>query len=149
MENKMTQEQGEKIKALEHEINELQLQINSKDYEIEKIIVEAGANFEGSYVEFYDGEEYVFMKVERQILRSNGRTINLQGPSIRLNDNPLHESYDEYDGFDWGSYDESDGFSFGSKVLQELTVETVRKISKKDMTFVLDYYINTMKKKLI
>ena len=142
----MTKEQGKKIKDLKEEIHSLQKQINEKEVEIDRVIVEAGANFEGSYVEFYDGEEYVFMKVERQIIRDSGAMINLQGPAIRLDDSPLNE---DYGGISMVSYDESDGFSFGPKVLQGLTVEWIRKITKEDMVFVLDHYIDTMKKNLI
>lgn len=146
MKNKMTKEQGKKIKDLKEEIHSLQKQINEKETEIDRVIVEAGANFEGFYVEFYDGEEYVFMKVERQIIRDSGAMINLQGPAIRLDDSPLNE---DYGGISMVSYDEADGFSFGPKVLQGLTVEWIRKITKEDMVFVLDHYIDTMKKNLI
>ena len=149
MESKMTKEQGERINVLKEDIRVLQIQINEKMEEIDRTFVEAGADFENSYVEFYNGEEYVFMRVERQIIRSGGCVINLKGPSIRLNTNPLDEDYEEGDGFDWGSYDETDDFSFGPQVLQGLTIESIHKITKKDMTFVLDYYMNTLKKNLI
>lgn len=149
MESKMTAEQGKKVKDLRKEVRSLEKQINEKEVEIERVLVEAGANFKGSYVEFYDGEEYVFMKVERQIIRDSGTMINLQGPAIRLDDSPLNEENDECDGISMVSYDEADGFSFGSKVLEGYTVEWIRKITKEDMVFVLDHYIDTMKKNLI
>ena len=149
MEKKMTKEQGKKIKDLKEEIQSLQKQINEKELEIDSVLVEAASNFEDSYVEFYNGEEYVFMKVERQYVRDGGAKINLQGPAIRLDDSPLNEDYDECDGISMVSYDEADGFSFGPKVLQGLTVEWIRKIEREDMIFVLDYYINAMKKNLL
>lgn len=146
MKSKITSEQGKKIYDLKEEINDLQKQINEKEVEVDRILVEAASNFEGSYVEFYNGEEYVFMKVELQIVREGGIKIYLQGPAIRLSDSPLN---DEYDGVGEGSYDDTDGFSFGPKVLEGYTSEWIRKITKKDMAFVLDCYINTMKKNLI
>jgi hypothetical protein len=149
MESKLTEEQGKKIKDLKEEIQSLQKEINEKEVEVERVIVESKANFADSYVEFYDGEDYVFMKVERQIVRAGGAKIYLQGPAIRLDDDPLSESYNDYDGISMGSYDENDGFSFGLKVLEDCTVEWIRKISKEDMIFVLDYYINTVKKNLV
>lgn len=149
MENKMTEEQGKKIKSLTKEIDELQDQVREREYEIERIIVESAGNFEGSYIEFYDEDEYVFMKVERQVVRYSGRLICLYGPAIRLPDTPLREQDEDDDGIDLGSYDESDYIQFGPQVLQGSSVSTIRKITKKDMGVVLDYYINTMKKNLI
>lgn len=145
----MTEEQGKKIKSLTKEINELQDQVREKEYEIERIITESAGSFEGSYVEFYDDDEYVFMKVERQVIRYSGRHICLYGPAIRLPDTPLREEDEDDDGIDLGSYDESDCIQFGPQVLQGSSVSTIRKITKKDMGVVLDYYINTMKKNLI
>ena len=145
----MTREQGNKIKNLREEIYSLQRQINEKEVEIDRVLVEAASNFEGSYVEFYDGEEYVFMKVERQYFCDGGVKINLQGPAIRLDDSPLNEDYDGCDGISMVSYDEADSFSIGPKVLLGLTVEWIRKIEREDMVFVLDCYINTMKKNLL
>lgn len=148
METDMTNELSEKIKALGKEISELQDQINDKENEIERLIIGTGGNYEGSYVEFYDGDEYIFMKVERQNIRNNGRSINIQGPSIRLPDTPLREGEDDDEGLDMGSYDESDGLSFGPAILNGTRLETIRKITEDEMRLVLDYYINTMKEKL-
>ena len=145
----MTTEQGKKIKDLREEVYSLQKQINEKEAEIDRVLIETASNFEDSYVEFYNGEEYIFMKVERQIIRDSGIKINLQGPAIRLDDNPLDEDYDMGDGIAIASYDVSDGFSFGPKVLEGHTVEQIRKISKEDMALVLDHYIDTIKKNLI
>ena len=145
----MITEQGKKVNDLREEVRSLEKQINEKEVEIERVLVEAGANFKDSYVEYFNGEEYVFMKVERQIVRAGGVKICLQGPAIRLDDDPLSKSYDDYDGISMVSYDEADGFSFGPKVLEGHTVEWIRKITKKDMVFVLDHYIDTMKKNLI
>lgn len=84
MEKKMTKEQGKKIKDLKEEIQSLQKQINQKELEIDSVLVEAASNFEDSYVEFYNGEEYVFMKVERQYVRDGGAKINLQAQQSGL-----------------------------------------------------------------
>jgi hypothetical protein len=149
MKSKMTKEQKKEINDLRNEIQSLQKEVDKKESEISRVFVAAEADFMDSYVEFYNGEDYIFMKVERQYIRDGGVKINLQGPAIRLDDSPLNEDYDEYNGIGMASYDESDGFSFGSKVLEGSTVEWIRKISKEDMVFVLDYYINTMKKNLI
>ena len=150
MENKLTSEKRKVITGLKEEIRCLQKQIDEKEIEINRIITEAAANFEDSYIEYYDGEGYVFMKVERQIIRDGGSKINLQGPAIRLEDSPLNEDYDESEGLGTGSYDEYDGFDFGPDVLQGcITVERIRKITRDDMVFVLDHYIDTLKKNLI
>lgn len=149
MENKLTSEERKVITGLKEEIRRLQKQIDEKEIEINRVLVKAAADFEGSYIEYYDGEEYIFMKVERQIIRDGGSKINLQGPAIRLEDSPLNKDYEEDEEFGMGSYDEYDGFSFGPKVLQGLTVERIRKITRDDMVFVLDHYIDAMKKNLI
>lgn len=149
MENKLTSEERKVITGLKEEIRRLQKQIDEKEIEINRVLTEAAADFEDSYIEYYDGEEYVFMKVERQIIRDGGSKINLQGPAIRLEDSPLNKDYEEDEELGMGSYDECDGFSFGPKVLQGLTVERIRKITRDDMVFVLDHYIDAMKKNLI
>lgn len=144
----MTEEQTKKLDEYKEKVRQLNQQLNECYCEMDKIIVESGDDFRGSYVAYFDGDDYVFMKVERQNIRNNGKNINLQGPAIRLCDDPLSAPKDD-DGIDIGSYDEHDGFSFGSGVLEGKTYEHIRKISKKDMSRVLDYYYNSMKENLL
>ena len=150
METNMTDEQVKKIGGLKKEIIDLQNRIYDKEMEIERIVVNAGGNYEGCYVEYFDGdEEYIFMKVERQNTRNGGRSINIQGPAIRLPDTPLREDEDDDEGLDTGFYDEADGITFSPAVLNGTCTETIRKITKEEMAIVLDYYINTMKENLL
>ena len=144
----MTKELINKLDEFQEKIRQATLQINEYYCEIEKIMVTSGDNYKGSYVAYFDGDDYVFMKVETQNIRKEGKSINLQGPAIRLCDDPLRMS-DSDDGIDIGSYDEHDGFSFGSGVLNGTAYQHIRKISKEDMAFVLDYYYNTMKENLL
>lgn len=149
MKNKPTNDTGKLIFDLKEEILQLQNKIDKKKIEIDRILFEADGDFEGCYVEFYDGAEYIFMKVERQIIRDNGSKINLQGPAIKLDDSPLNEDYD-YDGeLGMGSYDYNEGFTFPVIVLDGNKFQRIRKIEKDDMVFVLDHYVDVLKKNLI
>lgn len=149
MENKMTEEQGGRMKALRKEIDELQEQVKKREYEIERIIVESAGDFEGSYVEYFTGDDYVFMKVEQQTTRYSGRHVYLQGPAITLPDTPLLEKENDDDGIDEGAYYEVDDIYFTPSVLRGSSVETIRKISKEDMLKVIDYYVDALKKNLV
>ena len=149
MENKMTNEMERKINDLRGEIQELQKQISKKEAEIHRILTEMSVDFENDYVEFYNGDEYVFMKVENQIIRDAGSTIILKGPAIRLDDSPLREHFVDYNEIGMAYYNSYDSLMFTPEVLEERTIDRIRKITKDDMAFVLDNYINTIKKNLL
>ena len=144
----MTEDNKKKYDEYKERVRQLNQQLNECYCEMDKIIVDSGDDFRGSYIKYFNGEEYVFMKVEMQNIRDEGKSINLQGPAIRLCDDPLSMPHDD-DGIDMGSYEEHDGLSFGSCVLEGVSYEYIRKITKKDMAVVLDYYYHTMKENLL
>lgn len=138
----------EQLEQLRVEVSKLNTEINAKEVEIQNLILESIANFEGSFVRFYDGTNYVFMNVERQIIRDNGSTVVLVGSSLTLSDDPLCFQ-DNDDGIDFGIYKEDDEIMFNTQVLEGGRIETIDIITKHDMTFVVDYYFNTMKENVL
>lgn len=144
----MTEDNKKKYDEYQERVRQLNQEINECYCEMDRIIVESGDDFRGSYVMYFDGEDYVFMKVEMQNTRNEGRSINLQGPAIRLCDDPLSTPKDD-EGIDMGSYEERDGITFGSGVLEDTSYQYIRKITKKDMATVLDYYYRTMKENIL
>ncbi len=154
MENKMTKEEtAEKIDSLTLELQRLKAKAIEKEFEIDRIIIsEYDGDFKGSYVEFCGPRGYVYMKVQHQITQSANRYpyIELQGPAVRLNDSPLYARDEEDDdGIDSGAYEEHDGFAVTVTTLQGASSNKIRKITKEDMEYVLNYYTNTLKKNLI
>lgn len=147
MENKLTSEQEKKIGALREEIHALQKQANSKEAEINHILLEVSLDFKDSYVEFFSGDEYVFMKVERQIIRDAGAQISLAGPAILLDTDLVGKNRGEE--INSGIYEEEYAFAFSPKILLGVDFKWIRKITQDEMSLVLDYYMNTMKKNLI
>ena len=137
-----------KLEQLRAEVSKLNTEANAKEVEIQNLILDSIANFEGSFVRFYDGTNYVFMNVERQIIRDNGSTVVLVGSSLTLSDDPLCFQDDD-DGIDFGIYKEDDEIEFNTKVLEGGRIETIGIITKHDMTFVVDYYFNTMKENVL
>ena len=137
-----------KLEQLRAEVSKLNTEVNAKEVEIQNLILESIANFEGSFVRFYDGTNYVFMNVERQIIRENGSTIVLVGSSLTLSDDPLCFQDDD-DGIDFGIYKEDDEITFNTQVLEGGRIETIDTITKHDMAFVVDYYYRTMKENLL
>lgn len=144
----MTEDSKKKYDEYKEKVRQLNQQLNECYCEMDKLIVESGDDFRGSYAMYFDGEDYVFMKVEMQCTRNEGRSINLQGPAIRLCDDPLSAPKDD-EGIDVGSYEEHDGITFNASVLEGTTFCYIRKITKKDMAVVLDYYYRTMKENLL
>lgn len=138
----------EQLEQLRAEVSKLNTEVNAKEVEIQNLILESIANFEGSFVRFYDGTNYVFMNVERQIIRDNGSTVVLVGSSLTLSDDPLCFQDDD-DGIDFGIYKEDDEIEFNAKVLEGGRIETIDIITKRDMAFVVDYYFNTMKENVL
>ena len=136
------------LEQLRAEVSKLNTEVNAKEVEIQNLILESIANFEGSFVRFYDGTNYVFMNVERQIIRDNGSTVVLVGSSLTLSDDPLCFQDDD-DGIDFGTYKEDDEITFNTQVLEGGRVETIDVITKHDMAFVVDYYFNTMKENVL
>lgn len=149
MKSKLAKENVKRVKDLEKDINSLHRVINEKMREVEDIFIEGAGDFKGSYIEYYDGDQYIFMKVERQYNRMKDEhcVLNLQGPSIKLFDNPLREEIDE-GGNVVGEFDDMDGFSVGSKVFEETALETLRKITKADMKKVVKTWVAYMNKSL-
>lgn len=147
-------EVAEKIDSLTNELQELKAKAIEKENEIDRIIIsEYDGDFVGSYVEFYGPHgDYLYMKVQHQTIRSSNQYpyIELQGPAVRLNDSPLYARDEEDDdGIDSGAYEEHDGFAITAATLQGASSNKIRKITKEDMEYVLDYYTNTLKKNLI
>jgi len=138
----------EQLEQLRVEVSKLNTEINAKEVEIQNLILESIANFEGSFVRFYDGTNYVFMNVERQIIRDNGSTVVLVGSSLTLSDDPLCFQ-DNDDGIDFGIYKEDDEIEFNTKVLEGGRIETIDIITKHDMDFVVDYYFNRVKENVL
>ena len=144
----MKEEDKKKLEELQETLRTLNQAVNKCQCSIARIITTEGADFEGSYVVYFDGDDYIFMKVELQNIRGDGHIINLQGPALRLSGNPLERDEDD-DDIDYSNYDESDGFSFTSSALTEESYDIVKKITKEEMEKVIDYYANLLKEKLL
>lgn len=138
----------ERLETLRDEIARLNTAVSAREAEIQGLIVGSVANFEGSYVRFYDGTNYVFMGVERQIIRGDGSTIVLTGPSLTLSDDPLNFQ-DGDDGLDFGIYKEDDEIAFSAGILEGRRVETIDEIRGADMTRVINYYLRTARENLL
>ena len=135
----------EKIKSLRSEIIDLNTEISKKEVEINKIWVENEADFEGSYVEFFNGDDYIYMRVEKQTIWKFGYALHLEGPAITLDDSPL----EDFEDISFASYNESDVLFVDADVLKGIKDERIRKINKKDMKFVVDAYCRTIKDNFI
>jgi hypothetical protein len=138
----------ERLETLRDEIARLNTAVSAREAEIQGLIVGSVANFEGSYVRFYDGTNYVFMGVERQIIRGDGSKIVLTGPSLTLSDDPLNFQ-DGDDGLDFGIYKEDDEIAFSAGILEGRRVETIDEICGADMTRVIDCYLRTARENLL
>lgn len=137
-----------RLELLRAEVSKLNAEVNAKEAEIQNLILSSGTDFENSFVRFYDGTNYVFMSVERQIIRDNGSTVVLVGSSLTLSDDPLCFQ-DNDDGIDFGIYKEDDEITFSTQVLEGGRIETINTITKHEMAFVVDYYLNTTKENLL
>ena len=137
-----------KLEQLRDEVSKLNTEANAKEVEIQNLILSSGADFENSFVRFYNGTNYVFMNVERQIIRDNGSTVVLVGSSITLSDDPLCFQDDD-EGIDFGIYKEDDEIEFNTEILEGGRIETIDIITEYDMAFVVDYYLNTMKENVL
>ena len=137
-----------KLEQLRAEVSKLNTEANAKEVEIQNLILSSGADFENSFVRFYDGTNYVFMNVERQIIRENGSRIVLVGSSLTLSDDPLCFQDDD-DGIDFGIYKEDDEIEFNTEILEGGRVKTIEVINKYDMMFVVDYYRRTVKESIL
>lgn len=136
------------VELLRAEISKLNTEANAKEVEIQNLILSSGADFENSFVRFYDGTNYVFMNVERQIIRENGSRIVLVGSSLTLSDDPLCFQDDD-DRIDFGIYKEDDEIEFNTEILEGRRVKTIEVINKYDMMFVVDYYRRTVKESIL
>ena len=147
----MLKEQTDKIKECRIKLLQLNHEIDECYCELDKLMADSVGSFEDSYVVYFDGETYVFMKVEKQFSCNQSGTIELHGPAIKLCGNPLDidVSSQEDEDIDYGSYDETDCLSFNMRVLDGNRVENIRKITKEDMEYVIDYYHKAMKEVLL
>ena len=145
----MTEELQKRFDECKENVRQLNQQLNECYCELDRILVESGDDYRGSYVLFHEtGDDYIFMRVETQTIRNEGRSVQLQGPAIRLCDNPLQmDMYD--DGIDSGSYDEYDIISFNGKALGGNGETSIHRITKKDMKFAIDYYHRMMKENIL
>ena len=132
------------VELLRAEITKLNNEASAKEAEIQNLILSSGVDFENSFVRFFDGVNYVFMNVERQIIRENGSMITLAGSSLTLSDDPLWFQDDD-DGIDFGMYKEDDEITFDTEIFGGGRIETIDIITEHAMTFVVDYYFNRVK----
>lgn len=145
----MNEKVENKINELKKKMDLLNKELDDCQREIDEIIVRGGGDFKGSYVMYNDGDEYIFMKVEYQDIRSHGRSISLQGPSLTIPFNPLDSETDNDGGSIYTTYDEHNGFSFGAEVLNETATEVIRKITKEEMTKVVKFHNKMVEKRLL
>ena len=139
-----TQTIKKQVELLRAEITKLNSEASAKEAEIQNLIMSSGVDFENSFVRFFDGANYVFMNVERQIIRENGSMITLAGSSLTLSDDPLWFQDDD-DGIDFGMYNEDDEITFDTEILEGGRTETIDIITEHAMTFVVDYDFNRVK----
>jgi hypothetical protein len=145
----MNEKVENKIDELRKEMDRLNKELDDCQREMDEIIVGNGGDFKDSYVVYYDGEDYTFMKVEYQNIRNHGKSINLQGPSLTLPFNPLDGETDNDGDSVYTTYDEHNGFSFGASVLNETALEVVRKITKEEMSKVVKFHNKMVEKRLL
>lgn len=138
-----------KIDELSKKMDRLNKELDDCQREIDAIIVGNGGDFKDSYVVYYDGDDYIFMKVEYQDIRGHGRCINLQGPSLALPFNPLDSETDDDGDSIYTTYDEHNGFTFGAKALNETATEVIRKLTKEEMTKVVEFHSKMVEKRLL
>ena len=139
-----TQTIKKQVELLRAEIAKLNSEASAKEAEIQNLILSSGVDFENSFVRFFNGANYVFMNVERQVIRENGSMITLVGSSLTLSDDPLWFQDDD-DGIDFGMYKEDDEITFNTEILEGGRIETIDIITEHAMTFVADYYFNRVK----
>lgn len=146
----MNEKVESKIDELKKKMDLLNKELDECQNEIDALVVANGGDFKDSYVMYNDGDEYIFMKVEYQDIRSHGRAINLQGPSLTLPFNPLDgETDNDGDSIIYTTYDEHNGFSFGAVVLNETATEVIRKITKEEMAKVVKFHNRMIEKRLL
>lgn len=143
-----TQTIKEQVELLRAEITKLNNEASAKEAEIQNLILSSGVDFENSFVRFFDGVNYVFMNVERQIIRENGSMITLVGSSLTLSDDPLWFQDDD-DGIDFGMYNEDNEITFDTEIFGGGRIETIDIITERAMTFVVDYYFNRVKENVL
>lgn len=151
MENNIQDETMAKINEYRSQISDLNKKITEYEAELNKLIVKTKGDFKDSYIEYYDSEKdtFVFMHVNRQIFRKDGRLLVLCGPMLKLSDSPLRFSDDD-DGFiDFGWFEDGGEITIDTMVLTDSSFDTIRKITKKEMDKVLDYYSDIVRKNLI
>lgn len=149
MENRFTKNETERINCLEKEISELKRQITQKQNEIDKIFLDTETNYEGSFIEYFDSVDYYFMYVKRQRVSKyvDSDYIVLEGPTLMMSDSPLYMLKEaDDDGIDIANFTEEEGLCLEASIFENNGTQTIRKITKKDMQTVVNYYNKTLKK---
>lgn len=148
----MTDEAKKRINEILAEIEEHQMAINDLEWEVEKINLKENADFTSKYICYYNGlgesDEYVFMRVEKQIYRKNGTVIHLQGPAIILDNDPLNKE-DGYPDVYHGEYDQYYSFDINEVIVMGRSFAHIREISESEFAKVLNFWHKTMKNALI
>ena len=149
MKTKLDEKSAVRIDELKKTIRGLNQDIVKCETEIKDILASNGADFDGSFVQYYDAQEavFIFMKVEKQTLVKFGHGIRLEGPAITLDDNPLTFK-DMDDELQSASYIDLDCINVSADVLNETSASSIKKISKGDMEYVLKCWAETVKEKL-
>lgn len=146
----MKTETVERINALSNEIQALNIEINKKQQEIDELYISDVGNFEGSYVEYFDGNEYTYMKVKRQTVHLGARGITLYGPIVCFSINPLPLYVEPDDVLEYANYYEDESLFVSKAVLSENgSLETIRKISEDEMKAVCDKYRDAVYKNML
>lgn len=145
----MRKETIDKIKALRGEIWELDVEISRKEKEIYDMYSAEGEDYTGSYVEYFDGRDYIYMKVERQTLLPTYHGLTLYGPGIHLASCPFDE--DDDGEIDFGSFYESESIVVTDMTLKNdgSTTQTFRRITEENMKDICDKYRNAIYKKML
>ena len=135
----------ERIEELKSKIAKLDRERAEYECEIDKIYVATSHDFEGEYVEFYNGDNYIYMRVEKQLVSNYGFALNLEGPAVEFDSNPLEDT----ESITWGTYNDVEGLYVSASLLKGTSNQTIRKITKDEMIKALDIYFSTIKDKLI
>jgi hypothetical protein len=137
------------VKALEKEISDHERAICDIERKINEYFIEYGGDYANSYVEYFDGNKYHFMFVERQSQGvHNGECyLRLDGPTIVLYDNPLSGELGE-DGSVVGEYDELGSVMVPAIVFQSVSSGSIKRINKSEMDQVINAWEGSMKTRM-
>lgn len=135
-----------RIKEKEAEIQNMERLITQARNEIDKLYLNSVGSFDGKYVRFFNPDYgYTFMKVEKSRLTNYGSTMELEGPSIELNCNPLDQEDNEISS---AVFYDLDNLQVSRKVLLGVADCTLDEISVNEFLLVYKCLKDTMDKKL-